>query len=272
MNSKSLQLINIIYTFRKYFALSKKSLNLCKKLLITIENKIDSFQPGSKRLCISLFVQTIRLFEAILILCHKGLDEEAKILTRSLIENTSYLLFILEKDHEDRAILYQHSRALSGFSSAKRLNDNAPNNEEKLNMEFLIRNKENAIAYFRKKYGINLTESDIRKKYALRPQNAAEKLEGTLKKIFLSTYGIFYSTASAVTHGEAPLNFMEFNNNKITLKKWSKGNTTKTCLQSGVLFTLCSLDDLLKLLEINHKNNISPLIDELFRLIENNQG
>ena len=266
---KFVQIYKIKDNYKRYFSLARKSTRLSKRFIDIIEQNIEDYSPGAKRLCIALFVQTVRLLEASLLLCQKGLDEEAHILTRSLVENTSYLIFILERDHEERTALYMHSRALSSFSVVQRLNEYVPEGEEKLDINSFSQEKEKAIAYFRNKYGEQLSEKDIKRKYALRPQNAVEKLEGNIKEIFLSTYGIFYSPASAVAHGEAPLNFLKYKNNKLGLKKWSSGRTTKMCLQSAILFTLYSLDGLLNMLNIAHKENIDSMINELFIIIKN---
>jgi len=227
------------------------------------------FPTRAERICISLFVQTVRLLESILILCRKGHDEEARILARSLVENTSYLIFILEKESEERAALYQHSLALSEFSAVNRLNDHAPEGEKKIDINFYSKNKNEAISYFRNKYGKDLTEKDIKSKHALRPQNAAEQLEGNIKEVFFSQYGIFYSPASAIAHGQAPLNFVEQKKDGMSLRKWSSGKTTKTCLQSAILFSLYSLEALAKLLNIKFRVNVQELIDKLFTIIEN---
>lgn len=266
-----IQICRIKFNFREFFFLAWRARKICARFIGIIENNFEGYKPGAERLCILLFVQSARLLEAILILCQKGLDEEARILTRSLLENTSYLIFILERDHEDRSALYQYSRALSDFSTARRLNEHAPKGEEKLDTNPFLKNKEDAIAYFRKKYGDQLSEKDIREKYALRPQNAAERVEGDMKKILLSTYGMFYGRASAVAHGDAPLEFVSYNNNQLGLKKWSDGRATKMCLQAAVLFSLCSLDGLLKLLKIENKEEISRMLDKLFLIIKNEQ-
>ncbi len=266
--SRFIQILKIKRQFKDYFSLSEKTLKISKKLVGVIENKWENFSPGAERLCIALFIQTIRLLEAITILCKKGFDEEATILTRSLVENTAYLIFVSEKDSEQRAELYMHSRALSEASAVKEFNSIVPKGEEKVDENFYLERKKEAIKYFRTKYGETITEDDIKKKYALRPRNAAEQLEGEIKEMYVSTYKLFYRPASSITHSEDPLIFLEYKNNRLNLSKWSKGKTTKICLQTTALFTLCSMDNLSNLLKITIALNVNSILDDLFSLIQ----
>ncbi|MFH1505262.1 MAG: DUF5677 domain-containing protein [Candidatus Omnitrophota bacterium] len=222
--NKKYQINKIKSQFKEYFSLSKKTLVKGKSLLSIIEKNINNYPKGAKKLCGALYTQTIRLLQGIIILCRNGLDEEASILTRSLLENVSYLLFIAEKDHENRAELYQHSRALSSVQEIKQFMAMRPEGEKILDDTHYKKIEAEALEYFRKKHGNNKKEKDIRIKYTIRPQNAAEQLEKSdVKEIFKTNYGIFYRPASSVTHGEAPLRFVQYKNNSVYLKKVSSG-------------------------------------------------
>ncbi|MCK5014119.1 MAG: hypothetical protein KAS66_09900 [Candidatus Omnitrophica bacterium] len=270
--SRIIQILKIKYRFREFFSLANKALHISNRFLDKIENQaFEEIPVGAKRVCIALFIQAIRLLDSAIILCKKGLDEEASILVRSLLENTSYLMFISEKDHEKRAELYMHSRALSEPKVIRQLNSHVPDGEEEIDDKFYLENEQKAIEYFRKEYGKELTIDDIKKKYALRPQNAAEKLsvDVNIKKMFHSTYHMFYPVSSTVTHAEAPLRFLSFQNNQPCFNRWSRGGpTTRLCLQASILFTLYGMDNLSKLLAIDTNVDIDSMTDKLFSFIE----
>ena len=144
----------------------------------------------------------------------------------------------------------------------------APVGAEKVNEEFYNKAKEEALKYFRSKHEKEITEDDIKKKHALRPRNAADQLtEKNIKKFYFLTYGILYSPASSVGHGEAPLNFVYFDNNKLNLKKWSKGNSTEMCLKPAILFTLYGVEYLSNLLKIDSNLDVSLLRDKFFSIM-----
>ena len=263
MNKKD-QINKIKNQFKEYFSLSQKALVKGNSLLSIIEKTINNYPKGAKKLCSALYTQTIRLLRGIIILCRSGLDEEAFILMRSLLENVSYLLFIAEEDHENRAELYQHSRALSRVQEIKQFMTMRPKGGKILDDTHYKKMEREALKYFRKKHGANKTEKEIRSKYTLRPQNAAEQLKSFDVKEFLKTnYGIFYRPASSVTHGEAPLRFVQNKDNSIHLKKISSGKLTKICLQTSTICVLCAIEYLVKFLNVNKKFDTNSILNQI---------
>ncbi|MCK5595524.1 hypothetical protein KAI19_05045, partial [bacterium] len=223
----------------------------------------------AKKLCSALYTQTIRLLQGVILLCKSGFDEEASILTRSLLENASYLLFISEKDHENRAELYQHSRALSSAQEVKEVKSMCPEGEKELDDKPYKKRERKALEYFRNKHGVDKTEKEIREKYTIKPRNASEQLKKEdVKEIFRIIYGIFYRPASSVTHAEAPLKFVRGKTNGICLKKFSSGNLTKMCLQTSTILVLCAIESLTEFLKINKNLNVDPIFRQLLDLFE----
>jgi len=268
MNKKD-QINKIKNQFKDYFSLAQKTLVKGNSLLSIIEKNINNYSKGAKKLCGALYTQTIRLLQSIIMLCKSGLDEEASILTRSLLENVSYLLFIAEEDHENRAELYQHSRALSSAQEIKEFMAMRPKGERELDDIHYKKIEKEALEYFRNKHGTDKTEKEIRKKYTIRPQNASEQLKiSAVKEIFKTNYGIFYRPASSVTHGEAPLRFVQHKNNSIYLKKISSGKLTKICLQTSTICVLYTIEYLVKFLKINKKFDTDSILDKLFDLFK----
>jgi hypothetical protein len=270
-SQKALQIRAIRDQFKAFFDLANKTLHISSQYLEKLENHFSNDIPvGAKRLCVSLFIQADRLLASIITLCKRGLDEEAAILIRSILENASYLMYISEKDHEKRAELYQHSRALSEAQAVRKLNSHAPKGEE-LDETFYLDNEKKAFEYLRGKYGQEKTKDEI-KRCALRADNAADRLEGNVKKIFDATYRILYPAASSVGHAEAPLNFIYRDNGEVKFKRCSHGGTTRIYLYSATLLTLMSIDNLSKLLEIEVGEDIEPIVSRLFSLLEKEPG
>lgn len=268
MNKKD-QINKIKNQYKDYFTLAKKASVKSISLLTIIEKNINNYPNGAKKLCSALYTQTNRLLQSVILLCKSGFDEEASILTRSLLENVSYLLFISEEDHENRAELYQHSRALSSAQEIKEFMAMRPEGEKKLDDTHYKKIEREALEYFRNKHGAKKTEKEIRNKYTIRPRNAFEQLkESEVKEIFKTNYGIFYRPASSVTHGEAPLRFVTDKTEGIYLKKNSCGKLTKICLQTSTICVLYVIEYLAKFLKINKKFSIDSILDQLFDLLK----
>lgn len=247
---KAIQITKIKIQYRSYFKLAQKTHKNGEKLLRLLNKNINQYPKGAKKLCIVLYTQTVRLLQAIVLLCNEGLDEEAGILTRSLVDNAAYLLFIAEETHEDRAELYSHSRALSEALAVKEINSMTPRGEKKVDEKFFSERKSEAFKYFRNKYGQDKTEKDIKEKYTLKPRNAGEQIKGEVGDTFKVTYGILHRPVSSVTHAEAPLSFVMYKNNKLSLKKWTVGKSTKIFLETSIVLMLYVIDSLTELLNI----------------------
>lgn len=268
--TKTTQLNKIKSQYKSYFTLARKTLAKSKKLLNLIEKNINNYSKGAERLCSALYTQSTRLLQSVILLCNSGFDEEASILTRSLLENVSYLLFIAEQKHEERAELYQHSISLSVASAVKEFGSMRPKGGRKLDDKHYKERERKALEYFRSKHGKDKSVKDIKEKYTLKPRNASEQLKNReIKDFFRSTYGIFYRPASSVTHAEAPLRFVIDTENGIYLKRWSSGKLTKICLQSSTIFVLFTIEALNEFLKINKQFHIESMIDKLFNLIKN---
>lgn len=268
MNKKD-QIDKIKNQYKAYFTVAQKAFRKGNFLLGIIEENINHYPEGAKKLCGALYTQTIRLLQSIILLCKNGFDEEAAILTRSLLENVSYLLFITEEDSENRAKLYQHSRALSKAQEVKKFMSMRPEGEKVFDDTHDKKIEKEALDYFRNKHGADKTEKEIRKKYTIRPQNASEQLKRSeVKEIFKTNYGIFYSPASSVTHGESPSSFVQVKNNSIRLKKISSGKLTKICLQTSTICVLYTIEYLIKFLTINKKIDTESILEQQFELFK----
>ena len=264
--NKAIHLSKLKRQYKAFFILASRTLKQSGKLLALLEANIECYDKGHKRLCIALYTQTVRLLQGIIILSNKGLDEEAAILTRSLIENTAYLLFITERNHDERAELYVHSRALSAAVAVSEFNSMAPNGERKVDENQYIKRELEAVQFFKNKYGQNKSIKEIKENYTLKPRNAAEQLQGEIKQIFITNYKILYRPASSVAHGEAPLRFIKYQNNKLSLKKWASGKLVKICLQVAIILTLYSIESLTKLLSVEENFHVDKISEELFSL------
>jgi hypothetical protein len=239
--------------------------NIC----LVIESNFSNYSKGSKKICALLFKQIHGLVTAILLLCEKGLFNEARILTRSLVEVTAYLLYISDTDSEERVNLYRHSQALSEKIAVDEFNLSLTKNEVKVKIEFYEKIEQEALRYFRKKHGENKTSAEIRSKYTLTHREAANKLEGNIKKTFDSLYTKFYRPASALAHGQAPLNFavQEGQDMRISSTKTS-GPQTRICINTACILMLYSLQNLNKLLGLNQAASISKIEQKFGDLME----
>lgn len=268
MNKKN-QITKIKKKYKPYFDLARKTILLSKNILNIIGENLNNYPKGAKRVCSGLYTQTARLIESIVLLCNNGFDEEAFILTRSLLENVTYLLYIGEEESEERTEHYLHSRSLSSSQAVEEFMTMRPEKEEKINSKHYEDRKKEALEYFRKKHGSSKTEKDIRTKYTLRSRPASQQIKDPgIKEIFRTTYGMLYRSLSSVAHAEAPLRFIENKPNGISLKKFSTGKLTKMCLQTSMLFTLCTIESIIKLLEIKKKFRVQHKIKQLFELID----
>lgn len=118
-----------------------------------VEENYSSYNVGAKKLCATLFKQIRDLFHAVLLLCQNDLVNEAKILARSVIELSAYLLFISDDNQEERTELYMHSQNLSLKIAVDEFNSNVPPGESKVDDSFYNKVEKEALEYFRKKHG-----------------------------------------------------------------------------------------------------------------------
>lgn len=269
---KAQQIHAIKDQYKGFFEQAEKTLQVSNSYLDKLENHFLGNVPlGAKRICVGLFIQNNRLLASIITLCNEGFDLEALILVRSMLENTSYLLFIAEKDHEKRAELYQHSRALSTARHIRQLNLNVPDGEEEIDGTSFFEDEKKAFEWFRREFGQNLSNDDIKGKYALKPQNAADRLTKGCenKKVMHVNYRMFYPDLSALSHAELPGRYLYLENEKLFFNKWSRGSATKICLQHGTFYALRSLESVSKFFSLDIDGDLDSINDKLFSLVKN---
>lgn len=248
---------------------AKEMLSEADSVCLVIEQNFSNFSKGSKRICSLLFKQVYGLVSAILLLSEKELFNEARILTRSLVEVTAYLLYISDKDSEERVNLYRHSQALSEKIAVDEFNQSLNENEAKVRIEFYEKIEQEALSYFRKKYRENVSPSEIRKKYTITHRKAANTFEGDIKKTFDSLYTKFYRPASALAHGQAPLDFAVLEGQDIKISSTKRaGPQARVCINTACILLLYSLNNLNRLLELNQTVLISKVEQKFSEIME----
>jgi hypothetical protein len=202
-------------------AIHKKHKDVFELAVELLRIGYESFPIGKKllkktvsepveRCLLALYSQAFRLFRAQIVLNKSGLDTEAKILLRSLLDTASYILYISEKDHDDRLDLYTHSYALSQYTAVKEFIEENKGTESEINLRWYVEQREEALKYFRKKYGADMTKRDDRFKYGLRPNEAAKKITDTFYKEALGKYyKTFHRDVSMLCHAGDVLAFIK---------------------------------------------------------------
>lgn len=260
----------IFINFKRLF-LASKVLSEAIKIQSIIEKKFLTFPKGAKRICILLLRQNIDLANCALVLCREKQLSGAKILTRSLLETSAYLLFISEKDQEERVELYRHSLALSRKVAVDEFNATVPEDCEKVDMEFYNRAEKDAFKYFHDKHGSDKEEKDIKRKYTLDPKKAASRLSGDAKKIYDTLYTKFYRPVSALSHGQDPIDSYKFIDQTIETKKKVKESVDvglRVVIQTVCILILYDLIYIDQFLELNCKNQIEAINREVSRIID----
>lgn len=195
-------------------------LNLSYELLHKAEEKMTDDTPPFQKLLLILTLQAIRLFRSIIILYKSCLDYEALILLRSLLDTTAYIIYISEEDSEERASLYQHSKALSYYNGIKNFSEMAKSYRSKIkeNLDFWEEERNRAIQYFKEKYNVDInTDNKSIRNYALRPEKAMEKIRD---KGFRYHYLILYPMLSKIAHGDdiSSYSFIDIEPNELKLR------------------------------------------------------
>jgi len=225
-----------------------------------LEENYSSYDVGAKKVCATLFKQIRDLFQATLLLSQNDLVNEAKILVRSVIEISAYLLFISDDDQEERATLYMYSQNLSQKIAVDEFNSSVPPGEQKVDDRFYKKIEKEAFEYFRRKHGQDKSDADIRKKYTIKSRDVARQLKGDAKGTFDTLFTKYFRPVSALMHGQAPLQLVKMHENQLKLKNETSGIHVRVCLQSVSVLTFYAMENLNKFLEMN-KDNIAATID-----------
>lgn len=255
---------------KKFFDMAVKLLKLSYDILPlkgqTIENEIHRHV---QRMLLALYTQSFRLFRSVIILCKSGLDTEALIQLRSMLDVVSYLLYIGEKDYYKRLEHYLHSRALSQEVAIKDFISVFPENESMLNKEWFIKKYDEALEYFKTKHGECITLEDIKRKYTLRADIAAQSMED---KPFLKQYKILHRYASAISHGENIFEFIKptANKNRFMLPVNPTSQWIIFCLAHAMVFIFLVMENINELLKIGRDEEIRKMNVELGNFIYKN--
>lgn len=248
--------IEVLKTAHKILPLGGKSINA--ELSSPLKNTL-----------LGLYVAAFGFFRSIIILCKSGLDLEALVILRSLMETCSYLLYISETDHEERMNRYKYSIGLSYKSAVDKFLTAFPDDSKMLNVKWYKETYDEAILYFKDKHGQEISDKDIKKKCALRPDVAADNIKD---KVFLKHYQAFYPHASAISHGQMITDYIKLaeGQNKFLLRANPTNKFTQFCLIQGITFILFSMKSLNELLKLEKDNSLNVLEKELFNFIQEN--
>jgi len=212
---------------------------------------------------LALYTQLFRLYRATIILCRSGCDTESFILLRSMLDVVSYLLYIAEKDHDARLEHYLHSRALSDVVAVRSGISAFPSWENIINVKWFEDREKEAIKYFKGEHREDVSIEDIKKKYTLRPDLCAGKVEN---KMFVKHYATFHRYASSITHGENLLEYIKpsTNSDVILLTSGPTDKGVSFYLLHAMVFIICAMDRINDLiLETSCEAEIGHLFKEL---------
>jgi hypothetical protein len=220
-----------------------------------------------QRLLLALYTQAYRLYRSIIILCKAGADKESMILLRSLLDTASYLLYISEKDHSKRYLEYIHSRSLSQEVAIRDFIETYPKYSAFINLQHAEARKEAAIAYFRETHRSNEEARDIKRKYALRPDIAAQEIEDkTLSKHFCTMHRF----ASSLCHGENLPEYIEIGTevDEYLLAVDPSESYVKFCIADATILFLKMMRSLNRALGLGQSSVIDGLDERLALFIE----
>lgn len=257
------ELGNIYERHAQYFELAEKLLVLaydCVPLGKTIEHQLPA---RVERILMVLYVQVFRLYRSILVLCKCGLDSEALILLRSLLETTSMLLYLAERDHNERIGRYYHSYRISRYSGLKDLLEAFPEVSTKLRPETPERQKkdcEESVQYFCTKHnlGSDVPDREIRRKHTIRPDIAAQEVDmPELRKM----WKILYPILSEVSHAQKISEFVKQGDaaNKFELQVHPRDDSTDACLINAMRLAFWSMSRINTTLRLGNGEPISAL-------------
>jgi len=255
----------------KCLFLASEVLSEATKIQNKIEKSFSSFSKGAQKVCVLLLKQNVSLANCILLLCRRKYLGEARILTRSLLETSAYLLFISEKDHEERSELYRHSLALSHKVAVDEFNDAVPEGCKKIDTRFYDESEGEALKYFRRKHGQDAKKDDIKKKYTLDPRKAANQLSGEIKKVYDTLYTKFYRAASALSHGQDPISSFKFMDKTFEKKKEYQKHINvelRMVIQTVCILILYDLEYIDAFLKLNYKDRLKVAKRNVENVIE----
>lgn len=213
-------------------------------------------------------MQSFRLFRSIIVLCRSGLGIESLILLRSLQDVTSYLLYIAEKDHDERLMYYWSSRKLSNFSLAEEYLSIFPEDASTIRMESFGQEKEEAIKYFKSKYGQETTLKNIKeKKFALKPIDAAQQIYKGTKA--LNQYKLVYRHTSTLSHGERPEEYARKNNDPkiVNLVLKPSDNWVRFSLSYSMSYLFYAMNGINKLIMCGKDQELNSIENQTLSLL-----
>jgi hypothetical protein len=200
------------------------------------------------------------LHKSIIILCAAGLDSEAIIILRSLLEVSAYLLFIAKEDCAERLEWYLHSKALSKEIAAKEYNGYHP--ETRIDIKMYEEQVAAAIAYFRNKHGVDKTIEDIKKKHTLRADIAVQYLnEKTLERHFK----LIHRSASQIGHGDDVLEFISSSEecSKFMLKIGPSDKWNLLCMGVANGLMYFNIETINMVLKLNNDTAVQNIFQKL---------
>src|SRR3989338_270235 len=262
--------IKAIYqTNKKLFDLAMKLSKLAHSVIpIGFKLEENTLNPTVEKTLVALYTQSYRLYRSIIILCKSGLGIESLIMLRSLQETGTYLLYIAEKDHDVRLEHYWYSTILSQHGRAKEYLEYFPDDKVKINFALFEKEKEEALQYFRKKHGKNVSESDIKKKYTLKTVNIVQDL---YEPKMVKNYKIIFRDASSVAHGENIRKYIKPNNTNLNTFYLTVSPTDNYVILSithsmmYIFHEMKRIDELLKIIDSKLNNDLEAEILELLK-------
>jgi hypothetical protein len=219
-----------------------------------------------ERHVVALYAQAYRLFKSVIMLCKSGLGPESLILLRSLQETVGYLLYISEKDQEERLERYRHSTAMSACLRFNEFISAYPDLQDKLDGKSYDKIYREALNYFKNKHGKNITIQIIKEKYVLRPNEAtASGFDKEMHRV----NRLVHRHASSLSHGENVYEYIKMRGTPDT-PKLVVGPTGKWIDQSvsdAIAYMFYAMERVDKLLIQNKNQQIETIKQKTFDLL-----
>ena len=251
--------------YEEYFSVAFELLECGLHIFPIGKSLKNEVSANVQRTLLSLYTKSFRVYRSILILCKSGLGYEALIQTRSLLDTCSYIFYIAEKDHDERWLHYIHSLALSWERAVSDLADVFPERKEELNIEWYEKRYADALKYFRDRHGKDKDPKEIRSKYALKPETAAQALKDVLPK----QYKTFFKYASFIAHGQDVLEYIyPIEKNKFLLKATPLEDWVLPCIKNTMGLFLIIMDRVNDILKLGEDDSIKKVHEELIKLLK----
>jgi hypothetical protein len=253
--------------------LAKEIENETDGIIAILESNFANYSKGAQIICVVLFKQLHGLYKGTVLLIEKGLLDEATVLVRSMMEVAAYLLFISDSDHEERVEWYRHSLGLSKMIAVDDFNLVQPDGAEKIDDKFFIQSEQEALKYFRDKHQLpaDFKDSDIRRKYTLKPKDAAYRLHGDSKKVYEVLYTSFWRSASSIAHGQDPFCFICRDGDRLSLQSKDSDEKCRININTSCVLLRISLENLNKFLILNQESVIASVhlkVTALFQILK----